>query len=558
MGMRGAHSLAISGGKSLWANCPALAPPGGLLQSTVRHQAPAPTDAALHPPPIPNFPLAGRTDAAAVSLRLGCQNNLGSCHLALGRWSEARADCDAVLAADPANRKALYRRGQALLALQLPELAVRDLAAALGLAEGDDRDVIAAKLAEARKLAEDKAPAAQAPRGGVEVEDAPPTELRGVEAGQPRRVGDVVIEEVTAEDVPGVDEPTAEARGPAAAITAAAQAPLSTGLASAPPAVGPDAAAPAAVAARLGQDPDAVQHALRAVGELSDEELAAQLAAGGAPPGMTPAMARAAAGMVQGMSPDQLRWGLTGGHWALMGQSVGGIATAPRGVRPCAAVWRAPEDGTQSSAGVPRPRPNASLPCNPPPRRGLAEQAAAMPAPARPSGPGSAAAAPAARSDGAAGAAGLPGPPQDPRAMASMLRSMDPSLLQSMAGSGGLPPGTQVHIQVAVSDSSVRSFPCASLLPSPRGSPGSMAQSPCPPPHLPSSTFQPLFPHAPLATLPAGRLHDRRSGGDDGEHERGGHGKHDELDGGRRMSRRRGRPSHARRRGEWWGGRASL
>ncbi|KFM26194.1 Peptidyl-prolyl cis-trans isomerase D [Auxenochlorella protothecoides] len=139
--------------------------------------------------------LTGRTDAAAVSLRLGCQNNLGSCHLALGRWSEARADCDAVLAADPANRKALYRRGQALLALQLPELAVRDLAAALGLAEGDDRDVIAAKLAEARKLAEDKAPAAQAPRGGVEVEDAPPTELRGVEAGQPRRVGDVVIEE---------------------------------------------------------------------------------------------------------------------------------------------------------------------------------------------------------------------------------------------------------------------------------------------------------------------------------------------------------------------------
>ncbi|RMZ56836.1 hypothetical protein APUTEX25_002925 [Auxenochlorella protothecoides] len=123
--------------------------------------------------------LTGRTDAAAVSLRLGCQNNLGSCHLALGRWSEARADCDAVLAADPANRKALYRRGQALLALQLPELAVRDLAAALGLAEGDDRDVIAAKLAEARKLAEDKAPAAQAPRGGVEVEDAPPTELRG-------------------------------------------------------------------------------------------------------------------------------------------------------------------------------------------------------------------------------------------------------------------------------------------------------------------------------------------------------------------------------------------
>uniref|UniRef100_A0A1D1ZUI5 Uncharacterized protein n=1 Tax=Auxenochlorella protothecoides TaxID=3075 RepID=A0A1D1ZUI5_AUXPR len=326
--------------------------------------------------------LTGRTDAAAVSLRLGCQNNLGSCHLALGRWSEARADCDAVLAADPANRKALYRRGQALLALQLPELAVRDLAAALGLAEGDDRDVIAAKLAEARKLAEDKAPAAQAPRGGVEVEDAPPTELRGVEAGQPRRVGDVVIEEVTAEDVPGVDEPTAEARGPAAAITAAAQAPLSTGLASAPPAVGPDAAGPAAVAARLGQDPDAVQHALRAVGELSDEELAAQLAAGGAPPGMTPAMARAAAGMVQGMSPDQLR--------------------------------------------------------------GLAEQAAAMPAPARPSGPGSAAAAPAARSDGAAGAAGLPGPPQDPRAMASMLRSMDPSLLQSMAGSGGLPPGTQL------------------------------------------------------------------------------------------------------------------
>jgi hypothetical protein len=60
----------------------------------------------------PSISCTGDGSPAAQQLRTSCQANLASCFLQLERWRECADMCDAVLAADPGNRKALYRRGE--------------------------------------------------------------------------------------------------------------------------------------------------------------------------------------------------------------------------------------------------------------------------------------------------------------------------------------------------------------------------------------------------------------------------------------------------------------
>lgn len=60
---------------------------------------------ALPPPP-------GLTSRESRDLRTSCQSNLASCALQLGQWGRCAELCGTVLAADAANRKALYRRGE--------------------------------------------------------------------------------------------------------------------------------------------------------------------------------------------------------------------------------------------------------------------------------------------------------------------------------------------------------------------------------------------------------------------------------------------------------------
>jgi tetratricopeptide (TPR) repeat protein len=78
-----------------------------------------------------------------------CRANLASCYLQLGRWQECEEACNAVLLANPANCKALYRRGQALLALGKYSEAVTDLKVALMTSPVSDQPPIQEKLEEA-------------------------------------------------------------------------------------------------------------------------------------------------------------------------------------------------------------------------------------------------------------------------------------------------------------------------------------------------------------------------------------------------------------------------
>ena len=54
-----------------------------------------------------------------------CKLNLSSCYLNQGKTQACITVCSEILALDPGNRKALYRRGQAHLASQDAQAAVR-------------------------------------------------------------------------------------------------------------------------------------------------------------------------------------------------------------------------------------------------------------------------------------------------------------------------------------------------------------------------------------------------------------------------------------------------
>ncbi|XP_077583410.1 mitochondrial import receptor subunit TOM34 [Stigmatopora nigra] len=67
--------------------------------------------------------------------------NRALCYLALGRYREAVRDCDAALALDAANIKALYRRAQAYKELQNTTACVRDLKELLEVEPGNSAAV---------------------------------------------------------------------------------------------------------------------------------------------------------------------------------------------------------------------------------------------------------------------------------------------------------------------------------------------------------------------------------------------------------------------------------
>ena len=76
-------------------------------------------------------PPAECAGGSARDVRLKCALNLASCYLRLGEHADAARECSEVLEAQPGNRKALYRRGQAHLALGEHARAIADLQKAL-------------------------------------------------------------------------------------------------------------------------------------------------------------------------------------------------------------------------------------------------------------------------------------------------------------------------------------------------------------------------------------------------------------------------------------------
>jgi serine/threonine protein kinase len=74
---------------------------------------------------------------AKAALRVTCLLNRAACRLKVREFSGAAEDCSQVLAGDPDNVKALFRRGQALVELQRLEEAKADLLRAAKLAPKD-------------------------------------------------------------------------------------------------------------------------------------------------------------------------------------------------------------------------------------------------------------------------------------------------------------------------------------------------------------------------------------------------------------------------------------
>lgn len=79
--------------------------------------------------------VASFTSNEGRDLWKACTLNLGVCYLNLQRYKECVQACDEAIAVDATNIKALYRRGQAQLALKNWSQAVADLQISLNLAK---------------------------------------------------------------------------------------------------------------------------------------------------------------------------------------------------------------------------------------------------------------------------------------------------------------------------------------------------------------------------------------------------------------------------------------
>jgi tetratricopeptide (TPR) repeat protein len=281
----------------------------------------------------------------AVALRASCLANIASCYLQLERWADCAAACEAVLAGDAENVKALFRRGQALAALGEHAAAAADLARAAERAPASDRAVIKAKLEAVRAVITAAASAGPVIEEVLEPAAAPapsaaPAAAEGVDSdadsdSEPPELIEVV-------------EAAAPPRRFAPAVPPPAPAPFAfppPGAAGAPP----DAAA---AAEALRRDPGLVRDAARQIESMTEEQLAAVAAAmpgAGAPgaPAMDAASMRMAAKMMAAMGPEELaRMTEMAGSLGLGGAGAGlagaGVAAAAAGSGAGAADAAAP------------------------------------------------------------------------------------------------------------------------------------------------------------------------------------------------------------------------
>lgn len=81
------------------------------------------------------------TTAEAKELARSCTLNLSSCTLNLQDYAACITHCNTVLSEEPANVKALYRRGQAYLHTQRLSAAVQDLQQAMDGSPADQKEV---------------------------------------------------------------------------------------------------------------------------------------------------------------------------------------------------------------------------------------------------------------------------------------------------------------------------------------------------------------------------------------------------------------------------------
>ncbi|PSC71444.1 outer envelope 61-like [Micractinium conductrix] len=264
--------------------------------------------------------IEGDTSPQARELRTSCHSNLASCFLQLADWQRCVEQCGTVLAGDANNRKALYRRGQALCSLGCYAAAVEDLQQAVTLSPEGEKDLIRDKLAEAKQ-------GLQHTEQGVVIEEVtepaaapaptpPATQQQQQQQQQQRGQQEgLTAESDDDDDMPALEELAQPAGGAAAVPTAPTAAPVAAPAAVAAAGAGaalPPFMPPGMDPSRMQQaqemlqkNPDMARQAAAAMSAMSAEQIASMVAQSGMP-GVTPEMAKQAAAMMRSMPPKQL------------------------------------------------------------------------------------------------------------------------------------------------------------------------------------------------------------------------------------------------------------
>ncbi|KAG2428587.1 hypothetical protein HYH02_014289 [Chlamydomonas schloesseri] len=218
--------------------------------------------------------VVGMAGKEAADLARACTLNLSSCYLNLKQFSKCLEQCNSVLASEPANLKALYRRGQAYMGTGSWLDACADLEKALKLAKETDPSQagpIRDKLQETKDQvsvlrASGKLPAASASGSGSAAAMTAATSTSNDD-------GDGVVEEVK------------EAPAPPATSTAA-RAAASTGASTSSSSVG---AGPLAgmdmdkMQEMVAKNPEMLKQAQEMMKGMSDEQLRAMAKQMGVP-----------------------------------------------------------------------------------------------------------------------------------------------------------------------------------------------------------------------------------------------------------------------------------
>lgn len=240
------------------------------------------------------------TDDESTKLRLSCRSNLASCYLQLNRWEECIDQCNAVLSIENNNRKALYRRGQALLSLKRYIDARQDLHKALQLSPESEKAVIQEKLDDLEQKCK------QGNQGVVieEILDDDDEETVVVEAvpcsttkddsasniqekrreerfdGDDGSIQDTSIMESQKRKQENNNTPQTPHLSHAEQVRMASEA--------------------------IKQNPSTIKQTAEAISTMSDVDLAGYMAQAGGKIAGTPEMARAAAELMKDMSPEEL------------------------------------------------------------------------------------------------------------------------------------------------------------------------------------------------------------------------------------------------------------
>jgi tetratricopeptide (TPR) repeat protein len=258
--------------------------------------------------------LATHTASQSITLRTSCHGNLASCYLQLGNWNECVSECNAVLSADNSNRKAFYRRGQAYSALMKLDQAVFDLQKALELSPDSEKDVIREKLQEAQEKQN------HAARGVVieeitDLEEEEEENKKKEDEEESGRGEDGAIENnqenghFSDTQMPGLNTSAPFPAAPSTINTPTAAETTIPVPATTTTTTAPSQEHVAMAAEMMRNDPDMVRKAADMMANMSDAEIAANMAmAGGGMPGATPEMARAAAAMMKTLSTDEIKY----------------------------------------------------------------------------------------------------------------------------------------------------------------------------------------------------------------------------------------------------------